>query len=62
MATNGPTEKKSLSLLSKVRVYCDDIAAGSNCLDELLLMFETLVSTLKRANIQVKAPKIKFGV
>ena len=43
-------------------MYCDDIAAGSNDLDELLLMFNALISTLKRTDIQVKASKVKFGI
>ena len=38
------------NLSQKFAVYCDDIAVGSNCLEELLLIFEALVSTLKRAN------------
>ena len=43
-------------------LYCDDIACGSNSLDELQVMFEALISCLKRAGIQVKASKVKFGV
>jgi hypothetical protein len=43
-------------------LYCDDIACGSNSLDELQLMFEALVSCFKRAGIQVKAAKVKFGI
>ena len=62
-ATNGSTEKGILiTSLENFAVYCDNIATGSNCLDELLLMFEELVSALKRANIQVKVSEVKFGV
>ncbi len=43
-------------------LYCDDIACGSNSLDELERMFIALISCFKRAGIQVKASKVKFGV
>ena len=43
-------------------LYCDDIACGSNSLDELHEMFAALISCFKRAGIQVKASKVKFGI
>ena len=46
----------------RYHIYCDDIAAGSNDLNELAVMFEALISALKRAHIQVKAAKVKFGI
>ena len=55
-------EGNPLNLARKFAVYCDDIAAGANTLEELYVMFVALVSALKRAHIQVKAAKVKFGV
>ena len=42
---------KPRNFARKFAIYCDDIAAGSNDLDELLLMFNALISALKRARI-----------
>jgi hypothetical protein len=42
-------------------VYCDDICAGADSL-ELYELFEALISFCKRAGIQLKASKTKFGV
>ena len=55
-------EGKPLNLARKFAVYCDDIAAGANTLEELYVMFEALICALRRAHIQVKAAKVKFGV
>ena len=44
-----------LNLSRKFAIYCDVVAASSNDLNELAVMFEALISALKRAHIQVKA-------
>ena len=41
-------------------LYCDDVACGSNSLEELERMFVALVSCFKRAGIQVKASKVNL--
>ncbi len=46
----------------KFAVYCDDICAGADSLEELYKLFEALICCCKRAGIQVKASKTKFGV
>ena len=48
---NARVDKNGKPLLfsRKFAVYCDGAASGSNCLEELLLMFEALDSALKRA-------------
>jgi hypothetical protein len=43
-------------------VYCDDIAAGADTLEELFWLYEALLCCCFKAGIQVKAAKIKFGV
>jgi transposase InsO family protein len=53
---------KRQNFRDRFALYCDDIACGSNSLQELRLMFEALISCFKRAGIQVKASKVKFGV
>jgi transposase InsO family protein len=50
------------TLRHRFAVYCDDIAAGSNSLEELYELFEALICACKRAGIQIKASKVKFGV
>ena len=50
------------TLRHKFAVYCDDIAAGANSLEELYELFEALLCCCVRAGIQVKASKVKFGV
>jgi hypothetical protein len=50
------------TLRHKFAVYCDDIAAGANTLDELYDLYEALLCCCAKAGIQVKAAKIKFGV
>ena len=50
------------TLRHKFAVYCDDIAAGANSLEELYELFEALLCCCARAGIQVKASKVKFGV
>ncbi len=42
--------------------YCDDICAGADTIEELYELFEALICCCKRAGIQVKASKTKFGV
>ena len=50
------------TLRHKFAVYCDDIAAGANSLDELYDLYEALVCCCAKAGIQVKAAKVKFGM
>ena len=50
------------TLRHKFAVYCDDIAAGANTLEELYELFEALLCCCAKAGIQVKAAKVKFGV
>jgi hypothetical protein len=50
------------TLRHKFAEYCDDICAGSDSLEELYELFEALICCCKRAGIQVKASKTKFGV
>jgi hypothetical protein len=50
------------TLRHKFAVYCDDIAAGANTLEELYDLYEALLCCCAKAGIQVKATKIKFGV
>jgi hypothetical protein len=50
------------TLRHKFAVYCDDIAAGANTLEELYDLYEALLCCCAKAGIQVKAAKIKFGV
>jgi hypothetical protein len=50
------------TLRHKFAVYCDDIYAGADTIDELYELFEALICCCKRAGIQVKASKTKFGV
>jgi hypothetical protein len=50
------------TLRHKFAVYCDDIAAGTETLEELYDLYEALLCCCAKAGIQVKAAKIKFGV
>ena len=50
------------TLRHKFAVYCDDIAAGANTLEELYDLYEALLCCCFKAGIQVKASKVKFGV
>jgi hypothetical protein len=50
------------TLRHKFAVYCDDIAAGADTLEELYELFEALLCACAKAGIQVKASKVKFGV
>jgi hypothetical protein len=50
------------TLRHKFAVYCDDIAAGANTLEELYELFEALLCVCAKAGTQVKAAKVKFGV
>jgi hypothetical protein len=49
-------------LRHKFAIYCDDIAAGADTLEELYELLEALLCCCYRAGIQVKAGKLKFGV
>jgi hypothetical protein len=48
------------TLCHKFAVYCDDIAAGANSLEELYELFEAFLCCCAKAGIQVKAAKVKF--
>ncbi len=48
------------TLRHKFAVYCDDICAGADSLDELYELFEALICCCKRVGIQVKASKTKL--
>jgi hypothetical protein len=50
------------TLRHKFAVYCDDIAASADPLEELYELFEALLCCCAKAGIQVKAAKLKFGV
>jgi hypothetical protein len=50
------------TLRHRFAVYCDDIAAGANSLEELYELFEELICCCHKAGIQIKAAKVKFGV
>jgi hypothetical protein len=50
------------TLRHKFAAYCDDICAGADSLEELYELFEALICCYKRAGIQVKTSKTKFGV
>jgi hypothetical protein len=50
------------TLRHKFAVYCDDIAAGANSLDELYDLYEALLCCCAKVGIQVKASKVKFGM
>ena len=50
------------TLRHRFAVYCDDIAAGANTLEELYELFEALICACHKAGIQIKAAKVKFGV
>jgi hypothetical protein len=50
------------TLRHKFAIYCDDIAAGADTLEELYELLEALLCCCYRAGIQVKAGKLKFGV
>ncbi len=45
------------TLRHRFAVYCDDIAAGANTLEELYELFEALIYCCHKAGIQIKAPK-----
>ncbi len=50
------------TLRHEFAVYCDDIYAGADTIEELYELFEALICCCKRAGIQVKASKTKFSV
>jgi hypothetical protein len=50
------------TLRYKFAVYCDDMCAGADTIEEMYELFEALNCCCKRAGIQVKASKVKFGV
>jgi hypothetical protein len=43
------------TLRHRFAVYCDDIAAGANTLEELYELFEALICCCHKAGIQIKA-------
>ena len=50
------------TLRHRFAIYCDDIAAGADTLEELYELLEGLICCCNRAGIQIKAGKLKFGV
>ena len=50
------------TLRHRFAIYCDDIAAGADTLEELYELLEALLCCCHKAGIQVKAGKLKFGV
>ena len=50
------------TLRHRFAIYCDDIAAGADTLEELYELLEALICCCHRAGIQIKAGKLKFGV
>jgi hypothetical protein len=50
------------TLRHRFAIYCDDIAAGADTLEELYDQLEALICCCYMAGIQVKAGKLKFGV
>jgi hypothetical protein len=50
------------TLRHRFAIYCDDIAAGADTLEELYDLLEALICCCHRAGIQIKAGKLKFGV
>ena len=50
------------TLRHRFAVYCDDIAAGADTLEELYELFEALICCCFKAGIQIKSGKVKFGV
>jgi hypothetical protein len=66
MDSNGNRLKDAEGNLKTLRhrfaVYCDDICAGTDSLEDLYELFEALICCCKRAGIQVKASKTNFGV
>ena len=50
------------TLRDKFAVYCDDMAAGADTLEELADLYEALICCCHKAGIQIKASKVKFGV
>ncbi len=49
------------TLRHRFAIYCDDIAAGADSLEELYELLEALICACDRAGIQIKAGKLKFG-
>ncbi len=63
MASGSRTLKEnSKTLRHRFAIYCDDISAGADTLEELYDLLEALICCCYRAGIQVKAAKLKFGV
>ena len=56
------SEGNPKTLRHKFAVYCDDIAAGADTLEELYELYEALICCCAKAGIQIKAAKVKFGV
>ena len=55
-------EGNSKTLRHRFAMYCDDISAGADTLEELYDLLEAIICCCYRAGIQVKAGKLKFGV
>ncbi len=46
----------------RIAMYADDMAAGADTMEELFELYKALVTVLDKAEIQVKASKVEFGV
>ena len=46
----------------RIAMFADDMAAGSDSIEELFDIYKALVIALDKAGIQVKASKVEFGV
>jgi hypothetical protein len=59
---NRLRDRNLKTLRHRFAVYCDDIAAEANTLEELYELFEALICACHKAGIQIKAAKVKLGV
>ena len=55
------SEGNPKTLRHRFAVYCDDIAAGANTLEELYELYEALICCCWKAGIQIKAGKLSSG-
>jgi hypothetical protein len=46
----------------RIAMYADDMAAGTDTLEELCEIYKALIIALDKAGIQIKASKVEFGV
>jgi phosphoribosylaminoimidazole-succinocarboxamide synthase len=47
----------------KIALYADDMAVGSNTLEELYAeIYKASITTLAKTGIQIKSSKVEFGI